>query len=393
MFAALEPLVHYTAEAKQYSLDVAVALAIVVGLLRVLDSPNARTRVLTLAVLGAVAIFVSHPAIFMLASAGLLLLVVLLKARLARAVILLITVGVCWVALFVANYAVFLRPLLRHAGLASYWSNGYMPWDSAALPWLGRALHGVYTDYGSMWLPLPDVAVLATLLGAAWLWRTGRRTLALLTLPILLTLVAAALHRFPFSGRLILFIVPMVILLIGAGVQAVVEATLPGRRLVPALVIAVLLGPSIGLALYYVAGPAQREEMKSVLAHVRDRGQSGDVLYVWNISQVPFRYYRDRFGLGPDRFGIAGMNWIPGAAVEPTASAYQEEFERLRGRGRVWVLLTHWAALDGPDERAIILSELDRLGTRLETHEAKGAMIILYDLPPAGATATGSPRR
>ena len=393
MFVALEPLVYYTAEAKQYSIDVAVALAMVAASQRVLDSPNATGRLLTLATLGAVAIFVSHPSIFMLASAGLLLLVVLLKARLARATIFLTVVGVCWLALFVANYAVFLRPLLRHAGLASYWSGGYMPWDRSALPWLGRALHGVYTDYGSMWLPLPDVAVLATLLGAAWLWRTGRRTLALLTLPILLTLAAAALHRFPFSGRLILFLVPMVILLIGAGVQALVDATLPGPRLVPAFVIAVLLGPSLVLALYYVVRPAQREEMKAVLAHVRDHRQPGDVLYVWNISQVPFRYYRDRFGLGPDRFGIAGMNWIPGAAVEPTATAYAREFEQFRGRGRVWVLLTHWAALGGPDERATVLPVLDRMGTRLDTREAKGAMVILYDLPPAGVTAIGWPPR
>jgi hypothetical protein len=380
LFACLEPLVYYSAEVKQYAVDVACALGIVFCTLRVLEVPRNFGRLVALGALGAAAIFLSHASMFVLAAMA------ALAVRLAP-------LGIVWLSLFAVNYLLFLRTLTRHSGLSSYWAGGYMPWDASALPWLARTLYSVYTDYGSMWLPLPFVAIGATALGAAWMWRENRRALSVCTLPILLTLAAAMLHRYPFSGRLILFLVPLVILLIGAGVQAVLDLRMRAQRVIAGALIAVILGPSVGLALYYVARPGRREEIKAVLAHVREHRQPGDVLYVWNHSRVPFRYYRDRFGIGPDRFEMTQMQCIPGNPVNPTESAYAEEFGQLRGRGRVWVLLTHWAALGGPDERAVILPVLDRMGTRLETHEAKGAMVILYDLAPAGRPAPEPPPR
>ena len=44
------------------------------------------------------------------------------------------------------------------------------------------------------------------------------------------------------------------------------------------------------------------------------------------------------------------------------------------------VLLTHTAALGGPDENAVVPAVLDRWGTRLDSHAARGAVVLLYDL-------------
>ena len=46
-----------------------------------------------------------------------------------------------------------------------------------------------------------------------------------LTAPIVLAMIASALHRFPFHGRLLLFLVPSFLLLLAEGADAV------GRRL------------------------------------------------------------------------------------------------------------------------------------------------------------------
>jgi hypothetical protein len=293
----------------------------------------------------------------------------------------------CWAGLFAANYLAFLRPLVRHEGLLAYWSAGYIPHDRTAVVWLGGALHRIYTDYGSMWLPLPDVAVLATVLGLVWLWRHNRLVLAVCTLPVLAALTAAGLHRFPFSDRLVLFLVPLVVLLIGAGAQAVFDAILPGRRCVAVVMLLLLLGPTAVRASYYVAVPHHREELKPVLAFVRDRAQPGDVMYVFDLSAVPLRYYRDRFGLGPDIFNLARTRCVFGKHVEPTEDAYAAELGPLRGNARVWVLLSHTGALGGPDEGKIISAVLDRMGRRLDEHRARGARVLLYDLTPAPATA------
>lgn len=380
MFAAVEPLVYYAGEVKQYGVDVAVCLLILWLSMRVADRPAGGARLVVLALCSCAAVFLSHPALFPVASAGLVLAASFLARGLHGPLLKLLIVGALWAAVVAANYVLFLRPLTRHPGLEAYWARGYMPRDLHAAPWLGRALHGLFADYGTMWLPLPDVAAFAAMLGVAWLWRRDRQFLALLMLPVVLALAAAALHRFPFSGRLVLFLVPGMILLVAAGAQAVFDATRSGSRLVPALLVLVLLGPSAGRAVFYAAFPPGREEMKPVLAYVRDRHQPGDTVYVFHLSDVPFRFYRHRFGLGHDRFGLADVEPVFGRKVESTEDALSADLARVRGRPRVWVLLTHTAALGGPDETAIVSAILDRWGTRLDAYSARGALVLLYDL-------------
>jgi hypothetical protein len=380
LFASVEPLVYYAAEVKQYGVDVAVGLLVLWLALRLAARPAGVARLAGLALCGGAGVFLSHPSVFVLGAAGLALLGSLVARGLRGPAVRLCVVGCAWAGLIAVNYVVFLRPLTRHPGLQAYWSAGYVPRDLGAVPWLGRALHGLFGDYGTMWLPLPDVAVLAAVLGVAWLWRRDRRLLALLALPVALALAAAALHRFPFSGRLVLFLVPGMILLVAAGVQAVVDAVRGGTRLVPAVLVLLLVGPSAGRAVFYAAVPPGREEMKAALAHVRDHRLPGDAVYVFHASQVPFRYHRDRYGRGPDGFGLAGVETVFGGTVASTEQALSDDLAPLRGRGRVWVLLTHTAALGGPDETAIVPAILDRWGTRLDAFSAPGARLMLYDL-------------
>jgi hypothetical protein len=395
MFATLEPLVYYSAEVKQYGLDVAAALLIVWLAQRLLDRPQSGARLAALGVVGAVAMFLSHPAVFVLAAAGLVSFGELCRRGSRRQAVALALVVCAWIGAGALNYLVFLRPLTNHRGLIAYWSAGYMPLDAGAVPWLGVSLYRAFSDYSTMWLPLPDVAVLAAVIGLACLWRRDRRTLGLLLIPVALALAASALRRFPFSGRVILFVVPLMTLLIGAGAQAVIEAVRPGRRLVPAAFLLLLLGPTVGRAVFFALRPPGREEIKHVLAHVRDHKRPGDVLYVFNLSQVPFGYYRDRYGLDADRFGLAGLEHVIGREVAPaTEAAFAGELAPLRGRGRVWVLLTHTGALGGPDEGTIVPAVLDRWGTRLDARSAKGARVMLYDLsgpPGSGASAPTRP--
>lgn len=388
LFALLEPLVYYSAEVKQYGTDVAVCLLLLWLAQRVLDRPRHLSQLAALALAGSAALFLSHPAVFVLGGAGLTLFGWFIRRGLWRPAVQLAGVGTAWLALIAFNYVVFLGPLTRHKNLVSYWSDAYMPWDAGAVPWLARSLWGVFTDYGTMWLPIPYVPIATALVGIAWLWRRDRAALAMFVLPILLALVGAAAHRFPFHGRLILFVVPLAILLIGAGAQAVLNV-LPVRwRVGRGLFLLFLAGATVGRAAYFAVLPRGAEEMKAVLAHVRDHKRPGDVIYVFNISGAPYRYYRDRYGLGPDRFGLADTEWILGNQVAPTEAALATDLARLRGRPRVWVLLTHMKALDGPDEAPIVQGILNGWGTRLSDSAAKGARVMLYDLRRAGPSDT-----
>lgn len=383
LFATLDPLIYYASEAKQYELDVAFALAIVLAAIRVRERPQSGRRLAVLAAIGAVGLFCSHPAVFVAACAVIVLSGDLILSRDRGAAPRLAALGCLWAALATANYLLFLRALTRHAGLVAYWASDYMPREPlGAIKWLGLELFELYHGYATMWLPLVDTAIVATILGIAVFWRTQRAVLALLMLPLLMTLGAAAFHLYPFGSRLVLFLVPFVVVLIGAGGGMIWESFVAGRRWIAIILLGSLLVPTAVRDLFYVAFPQKREEIKPILAYIRDHKRPGDRLYVFHMSEVPFNYYKNRFGGGADVYGLEGMPTILGEAGERDPSIYAGDLARLRGKGRVWVLITHPRALGGIDEEQLFPEILDRFGKQLDRVGAFNACALLYDMRP-----------
>jgi uncharacterized membrane protein len=422
LFVLLDPLIYYSAEAKQYGLDVTIALAILLATLRVREKPREARRLVVLGTIGVLGIFCSHPAVFTLAGAGIVLLfdrigIERISLR-GRASLLtsressgnagsagaapsqskpdawtcrvprswLLLLALTWLGAFAANYFLFLRPLMHHAGLTAYWAADYMPHDPlAALKWAGWELYELYHNYATMWLPLVDTAILATLIGCVPLWKRDRSVLALLVLPLPLTLGAAMVHAYPFGSRLVLFLVPSIVVLIGAGMALIWDSVVPGRRWIAGLILLSILLPTAARDAYYVVVPQRREEIRPVLAYIRDHKRSGDSLYVFHMSEVPFHYYEDRFGRSPNRFGLDGMPTTFGQPGEQDPSLYRADLARLRGKGRVWVLITHPRALGGIDEEQLFPAILNQWGRPLDHIQAFNASATLYDMGANGS--------
>jgi hypothetical protein len=144
-----------------------------------------------------------------------------------------------------------------------------------------------------------------------------------------------------------------------------------------------LVAPTVGRAAYFAIRPPGREEIRPVLAYVRDHRQPNDVLYTLNLTQVPFRYYLDGFGVGPDRFGLRDMRSVVGGRIDTTEANFVKEFESLRGTPRLWIVLTHFGG--PPDEGLVIPAVLGRMGRKLDEFSAHGARVLLYDLSESGA--------
>jgi len=381
LFVLLDPLIYYSSEAKQYGLDVTVTLVIVLLAMRWRERPASWGRLLALAGAGAAGIFLSHPSIFVLAAIGIVLGIECIRTRRHGAMVRLACASVVWAALFGCEYVFFLRPLISHPGLTAYWAGDFMPWDPVgAVRWLGSELYELFHGYMIMWLPLVDAAILCALVGIGWFWTRCRRNLALLLLPLFLTLGAAAVHAYPFGSRLVLFLVPLIVVLMGAGGAVILESFIPGRRVIGWLIVGAVVVPTAVRDLYYVVVPQKREEIKPVLAYIRDHHRPGDVLYVFHPSEVPFRYYENRFGLEKDRYGLADMRWIIGEPGENDPSIYRSDLARLRGKGRVWVLITHPRALGGIDEEQLFPAILNNWGEQMDQIRAFNALGLMYEM-------------
>lgn len=374
LFAVSDRLIYYASEVKQYSTDVAVALALLLAALAALEGPLTARRAALLAAAGSAAVWFSHPAIFVLAGAGVALAASAAAGRDWPRLARLVAVGAAWVASFGAFYLVSLDEIAENAKRQRFWGDAFLPMPpvtAEAAAWLRATFLELFANPGGFspaWL-----ALLLFLAGCAWLlatdWRRGTALLA----PIALCLAASGLRMYPFSSRLLLFLVPALILGTVKGVELLATRTrAAGPLLGLALAAALLAGPAAAAA-RHLASPRVNEEIKPVLAHVRDRRQPGDVVYLYYGAQYPMRYYAPRFGFSEG-------DYVSGQISRRSPDRYLRDLDALGGNPRVWIVFSHATRKRGLDEEQFFLDHLDRMGRRLDEVRHPGASAYLYDL-------------
>jgi len=247
MFVFLGPAIYYSNELKPYSCDVACSLAITLVALRLVERPT-RGRAAAAVAIGAASIFLSYPAVFVLAGTGTWSLWRLRRAGDREGLRRILAVCVAWGVIFVGEFLIFVRPFAQgpaHPHLVDYWvaRDAFMPLSpGAALRWIFWCFRSIAADPGAMWLDYPDAALAAMIVGVALAVRR-RGNLALLAAPLPFVLLAAALRQYPLGDRLALFLVPQLLLLIAAAI-AQLWSNFAGRVAAVALAGMILLPSS-----------------------------------------------------------------------------------------------------------------------------------------------------
>ena len=313
LFASLTPLIYYSQEAKQYSGDVAVNLAVLLAALNLWQKgPGRRTLIWYTAVSG-IGFFFSHPAAFVVAGSGIALLVggIIRVGRRGEAAAGwiggLLASGAILAAVEFLNYWVFLRPTLTsdaRAGLIRYWSqpenDGFIArGPHEVLPWLWKAFWRLVHEPATMNINSAGLAMMAAIVGAGALM-TGRRPMAVwLTLsPIPFALLASAVRLYPLADRLALYLVPALVILIAAGIDWLWGEQGMGRALVAMLMLLMIGGGAVMHDMDEIYERNGREETEEVYKWVRDRWQPGDLLFLGNNAAPSFDYYAPKVGPG-----------------------------------------------------------------------------------------------
>jgi hypothetical protein len=389
LFAVCDPLIYYSSEAKQYGLDVTVTLAILLAAARIFDHHHSARRLLTFLAVGVVSVWFSHPAVFVIAGAGSLLILSEWRAgRRSMALRLVILCSICALS-FAVHYLLFMRKLNDNDYLRHYWATAFMPWppSAASLTWFASSFWEIFRDRSRapLNLLLPEMAIFAFALGTIALSIQRRKVLCFLAMPVLFTLAAAIVHQYPFGDRLILFITPIFLLVIAAGAGFVWQSVSQHRPLVGGLFASALLLPSTLLAAKNVIRPPGYEETRGVLQYVQQNHQPADTLYLYHSAKEPFQHYAPQIGLSQ-------LNPVIGTNNRTNWFNYISELERLRGHPRVWIVFVHNHKLDGVDEQKLFLMTLNHMGRQLQRFESTGAAAYLYDLSTPQSTASVLPK-
>jgi len=378
LFSTSIPLIRYAGQMKPYSSDV---LASLLCLLVAGSWKEAKTLRASFgaAATGAIVIWFSYTSVFTLAAVALLVFA-RFAIRFSRdSVKHVVVVPAIWL-ISAATFAIVEHHRLSpetHSYMQTFWAHWMLPTQltlHSVAAWLLRLPRDLFAFLGlSKWWIFCGLAFT----GSCYLLRRTSETILLLA-PLFLTFVASAGRFYPFGGRLILFLVPNVLLLLTAGALAVTDAAarlqLPRWGQHTLLLVAAL---ALGVRPIWRYPPPYRDsETKPILSYLGEHRLSSDSIYVQGdasgTAQNALEFYGPRFSLAVNQVTLEQY-------TGPHPLETLKDLDQFRGRKRLWVVFgpTHYVQL-----RAARWY-LDTIGHRLDCLSSYRAAVYLYDLSDA----------
>jgi hypothetical protein len=310
---------------KPYSLDLFMALALLLPAAHWLHQPARARWLVVLVLLTPIAVFGSFPVVFIGGGISLALLPAAWRQEGWRARALFAAYNVVLVGSFLGNFLIVGKGQLQtpsgttttEGGMLAYWAEGFPP--SSAWP-LAKWL--VLTHTGQM-MAYPigssnggsSLTALLFLVGAYQFWASRRRALLVLcAAPFALWFLAAVLHRYPYggAGRLSQHAVPAICLCAGMGAAGLIErarsAALRRRWAVGVCALLVLVG--IGGMIRELITPPREEWLARALHDLTVEARSGAPIVVLNAPEEVDVVFRWHLALCGDRVSWNGrIDW------------------------------------------------------------------------------------
>jgi len=228
LFALNDYLLYYSSEIKQYSGEVMLTLVALLLAARPASEVLASRRQLALlTAFGAAATWFAFPMALVLAGIGTRWIVLSALGRRWREARHACAMCLVWGVSFVVCFAVG-QKLLDQSDtfMDDWWNFAFLPFPPKSLGALTQEfwqVMNVFINPACLHTPLnPPYSAFLDLgffvLGAVSLGRRWRGGIFLVLSPILFALAASVLHKYPFHGRLLLYLVPSILLLVGQGV-------------------------------------------------------------------------------------------------------------------------------------------------------------------------------
>ncbi len=409
LFAISGRLIYHSSALKQYSSDVLLTLFLYFAAKKFLSTRIDLKQTLKFGLIGSVAIWFSHPAVFILAAIGGYLTLTQFKSKDWQGIQRFAIVYLFWFISFGIFYAIALRGATSTEEGQQFWSEHFMPFPPSLVsdliwfvrtffemieyaleypkplfrigdvfqkilasitglsPSIGASFAQIATLLfsGMTWIMMYALAAVMMIAGCISIFLRDKGKFFLLIVPIFLTLLASGLRKYPFANRLILFLLPHLFLFLGEGAIWLKGKTKPLIGLV--LILAFLFVP-ISSAVNGLIHPRTHEEARPVMRYLQDNIQEGDVVYVYYGSQVVFKYYQRLLNLQLEKT-------VQGISSRENWQKYIEDIQQLRGHERVWLFFSH-----AYSEEAFFLYYLDSIGKRLDEFKDERASAYLYDL-------------
>lgn len=369
-------LVFYSISFKQYGIDVFIGLLITWAFLKVLNEEHTQKEFFVWTFIGASLVYFSQPSIFFLASGGLVLTFSFLGKKNFPQFKNLTLSGSIWIASFLFYFFFFLRPNLSNDFLQNYHTQYYMPlsfWKAESWSWYIDSFTNLFSNPTD--IHFKTLGVIFGFLGIIFGLLKNDKKYFLLLLPILFAFGASAFEKYSTIPRLMLFATPAFIIFLVEGLEFVyqkLDPIIPKFSFPITLILfgILLLQSFLNSAIHQIAKPKRVENIKALLSYIESEKQPNDVLYLYFHSEAQFGYYKNKYDLTNLEI-IQGKN--------PYDELWESDFETLKNKGRIWVLMTHYKRLDGTLDNQIYTKKMNTFCLKTAEKNEAGGVVLLYN--------------
>jgi hypothetical protein len=367
--------IDYSTQCKQYSSDALVT----VGLLWVTQKLSPARFTTTSAgiwlLIGSISIWLSMPSVFVLSGVGLYYVLFFIKNKNYIGLAKFVAVSLIWLLQFALYFLWVLKSDAQSSNLQSFHSDYFFtfpPKNIAQIALLGKQLNDIVSNViGRTFIALM-LSTLGLVAGIVHLWRNNKPQLCLLLVPILLTLLASALHYYSIIGRLTLFFLPALLLVIFIGYDKILPKSNPIVTLLLCTLFVSTLTLQVPLIRFFQPFRNDYAQLRDGLAYIEQEKQPQEALFVYH-NAAPVVYYYQK--LADRTFDFDKLTLQAYRCCD--ADIIQQDLTALRQKGekRIWILY------DQPDSQFLLDYIAQQQGKILKKQYFYRTLALLYELP------------
>lgn len=370
-FFCLTPsILYYSSEVKQYSIDVLIGVALAYFTISFDFRKN--LAIIIYSIVGFVSIWVSNISVLVLFTCGIYLLYIEVYKK--KSYLIIISLLITFFT-FIFYYYLFIHSHSSRQGMEDYWNHGFLPLNPISPEFFHffifsfKEVYSGLLSYGRFWL----LAFFISLIGLVFLLKNGKYfQIFFLIVPLCLHLLISGLKLYPFSGRLILYLVPNAIILFVTGLYfifKIFERRLFLRHKPMMFLPAVYLFFTI---FSFYGFPIEKEELKKSLYFISNNAKPNDFVYVsWSVIPA-FQYYKE---LEIFSF-LNSQRIIYGDKFKSDMTKHDLEISELTGA--VWFLFSN---ISEKEEIYIKKFILKNKGEILNYQQNQGSNLYLFKIP------------
>ena len=277
IFAISRDLIYYTSELKPYSSDVLCVLILIWIFLYIKDKAALSMKAfMGVTVVSVMSLYIAYPSLFVMVAVGSVMMLDCVRKKQMIMLRQMSCIAVVCCVSFVTYYVLSLRHFSGDERIFQFWHTSFLPWQEGPIhvvQWLVVVFRRIFQKFLQM---PPGLAGVLFLVGVCSLKCSTRK---ILILPIVAALILSALQKYPFDGRLILYLFPLMILVIGYGIYAVATSSqLIHHKKITTIVLSVLLFFPMLFTTKQMLEPFGPEDIQPVLSYMKERIQTGDAI-------------------------------------------------------------------------------------------------------------------